>query len=109
MARTQEELMARAAAVRAAYRQEPTPEQAKASAEAKARKAAAKAEKTPEIQVSKSPSGELLSEREQQLERSLAVLLGHCEKWAKHHQISWLTSSVLQDFASQFDAVRGVK
>jgi hypothetical protein len=107
MAKSKEELLSNARAVRAALKQDMSPQQRLDHEAAVQRKAAVKEAKLAGTYVAaKVVAGS--DEFEESLNRSLSRLLEACEGVERHHKRSWLESRVLQDFAAAFDTVRGV-
>jgi len=104
MAKTKEELMAHAKAVRAALKQDMSPQQ-RLDHEAALKR---KAEKKVEPPKAKDPKGLVVDEFEASIERSLSRFLAALEGVERHHERSWLTSAVVQDFAAALDEIRGM-
>jgi hypothetical protein len=108
MAKSLEELISHGKAVRAALKQEMSPQQRLDHEAAVKRKEEAKTAKLNGAHV----AGKLVAgsdEFEESLDRSLSRLLEACEGVQRHHKRSWITSRVLQDFAAAFDEARGVR
>lgn len=104
MAKSKEELLARAKVVRAALKQPMSAQQEadhKAALERKASRGGGGSSKDP-------LSGAPMDEFEASIDRSLARFLEALEGVERHHKRSWLTSAVVQDFAAALDTIRNV-